>query len=158
MGISHGLFGDAASYATARDLGLTSLQIVEKGIGYKTDAATLAQRLLGSAQGIQPPVYDPGAVYGANLSVLGGASTVSPTAAMETSANIAIANSEAAWSAKLSAANMAMSMYTADQNAEIAAAQLAAAKKQSEMAMWGQIIGGGAQGVSAAAVTKIMRP
>lgn len=157
LGISQGLFGDANTYATARDLGLTSLQMVEKGIGYKTDAGVLAQRLLGSVQSIQPPTYDPGAIYGANLSALAGAGTINPTAAMETSANIAIANSEAAWSAKLSAANMAMTMYTADQNAALMTAQIAASKKNAEMAMWGQIIGGATQGGSAVVTGGIIK-
>ena len=142
LGISRGLFGEAAAYGTARDLGMSSLQLQQTGAGLKSDAATLAQRLGSSAMGFMPPQADPIGLYGTNLSVLAGGSTINPSAAMDTYARIGIANAEAAWASQLSAVNMGMNLYSTDLNASIQNKQIDQAREGAWIAGISNVLGG----------------
>lgn len=106
LGISQGLFGEAASFATARDLGLTSLDLVSRGAQFATEVVSpLTQRLLSSAQQLTPPVSDVTSIFGQIQGIGAGASIIQPTAALNTGANVAVANANAAFNTNVSALN-----------------------------------------------------
>ncbi len=78
QGISQGLFGESASYATARDLGRTSADFQQQGISNAVSAVSpLTARLLDYTKAFQPPTSDPTAIYGQGMGALSGVNLTS---------------------------------------------------------------------------------
>lgn len=139
MGLSQGLFGQAASSATARDLGRTSLDLMGQGMDYAVNAVSpLVQRLLSTSMSLTPPVSDLPGLYGANLSAIMPGSMVSPTGAMQAGTQIGIANAEASWAAQLSKLNTSLDLYQTNMQREMNNDAINAQ-------MWSSIIGAGSR-------------
>lgn len=132
LGLSQGRFGEAQSMATARDLGRTSLDLTQAGATLYTEAVSpLAGRLLAMGQSVMAPTADLSALYGAHLNALMGATTISPTSAMQTSAQIGVANAENAWNARLSAFNAQMDQYQLSMQQQMLSQALSSQERQA---------------------------
>jgi len=112
LGISQGLFGPAQQYATARDLGLTSLDLQQLGAQlYTQGVSPLATSLQASVMGFQPPTVNLPGLYQSMLGQAVGISSVDPTGVMQTTAQVGISNSQGMWNAQIGVANMAMDAW-----------------------------------------------
>jgi len=149
LGIMGGQFGgghSAANYATARDLGLTSLQLQQYGLGLKGDVMTLASRYGGDVLKFMPPMADPTSLYSTNLSLLAGGGQINPTQALTTAANVGMFNAEMAWNAELSALNAGMDLFS---TMKVHEANMAMANAQKTAGIFGGIGSGIGAGIGA---------
>lgn len=138
MGESHGLFGQAAKYATARDLGKTSLDMMQLGAQYQDAASSLAARFMQTGQALNPTV-DQNALYGGYMQLMAGQAGT----AMQAATSIAGANAELAWAQKLSAMNYDLTQQQMTLQAQINAQQISAAKSNAWLGLAGTVLGGG---------------
>jgi hypothetical protein len=106
LGLSRGLFGEAAQMGTARDLGLTSLQMVQSGLKAQADVISpLTTALLKNALALTPPSVDFASIFKDSAAALRATSMVSADTAYKTGAQIAIENAKNAWEATMSEFN-----------------------------------------------------
>ena len=154
MGESQGLFGQAAKYATARDLGRTSLDMMQLGAQYQDAASSLAARFMQTGQALNPTV-DQNALYGGYMQLMAGQAGT----ALQAATSIAGANAELAWAQKLSAMNWDLTQQQMTLQSQINAQQISAARSNSILGLIGTIggavIGGtlGGPGGAAAGAT-----
>jgi len=152
-----GVRGQASNNLTARDLGLTSLELQEKGLAN----AQLAQSIgpFGYAQANQTlqapvttggnvtnlvntfraPMSDPTALYATHFGVVSGAGIINPTSAYSTNAQI----SATGGSLVMGQAQMESQHYWNQKNYEAQMAAIEAQKKASRGGALGGLIGGG---------------
>lgn len=141
MNIGRGLYGEAASFATARDLGRTSYDLMMQGVDMTVNAVSpLTARLLSNTMSLQPPVTDVPGLTQQNQALLTGVGTVSPNATMQTMAQIGLGNADLAWSAKLSAFNAGMDMYQTSEYMDI---MDTLSRRQMAASIFGSVLGAG---------------
>ena len=142
LGISKGLFGEARDYATARDLGLTSLDLVTRGVDLAVNAVSpLTQRLLTQAQQLTPPVTDVAAMTSNFAQLAAGGSTLAPNAALQAGTQIGVANAQTIWNSALSSVNTALDFYQTDMQAQMNSDALSSARTNSLIGAGAQIAG-----------------
>lgn len=135
LGIENGLYGQAQSYDTARDLGLTSYDLMQTGANMKAGQVTpMVTSLTNTTKALMPPVTDPSTIYMNSVSNLTGVGTVSPTATMQASAQVAGQNANMVWDQQLSEANRQMDLYQTSVNQQIA-------NQAAQYQMYGDVVG-----------------
>ena len=82
LGSSRGLFGQARDYSTARNLGLTSLQLQQTGAGMLQNVPTLAGQATNLASSFMPGTNNLSSLYSQGMSMVYPAATINPSSLM----------------------------------------------------------------------------
>lgn len=154
-----GVRGQAAKQLTARDLGLSSLDLMSQGLSQAPAALALGRdAYTGFTQTLQNPVTtginatnllkayiapqaDVQSIYGTNASVLAGASIVPAGTAMQVGAQTISAGAQLAQSAYFSGLEYASQSQWNTQNWLLQNKSIEASKSMGKMSMWGNLAG-----------------
>lgn len=138
LGVSQGLFGEAAGYATARDLGKTSYDLMMQGVNLQSNAVSpLTARLMSNVMALQAPVTDLAAMSQNYVGILSGQGSVSPGTTLQAASQVGLANAQLSWDAQLSQFNASMDVYQTQLQQQMQRDQISAARTNA-------IIGAGA--------------
>ncbi len=156
-----GVRGQAAQYLTGRDLGRTSLDLMQQGLADAPAALSLgANAYLGLNSVLQAPVktgmdvsnlvksylpqqVDPASLFSSNLGVLAGASTIPAASLMGTTANVMHSGASLAADAFGSALEYQSQQYWNRQNLNMQKQALDAQKSANMMNFVSSLIGAG---------------
>jgi len=161
-----GVRGQAAQYLTARDLGLTSLDLMQQGLSQAPAALGLAPQAYGMLnQTLQMPVqsganvtnllsaYRPelasaSQLYAGALGQITGIGSVNPTSAYQTSAQVGMASQQLGAQVSMFNTEVASQNYWNQQNMTMAQnmfqQQLKAQQQASQYQLFGSALGAGA--------------
>ena len=164
-----GVRGQAAQYLTARDLGRTSLDLMQQGLENAPKALALgSSAYLGLNETLQAPVktgmdatnlltpylpnqVDPASVFSGNLAALVGAGTIPAGTLMGTTANVMHSGASLASDAFQSAMEYNSQQYWNQQNLALQQQALKEQKRANTLGFAGSLIGSGAKVAAAGA-------
>lgn len=165
-----GVRGQAAQYLTARDLGRTSLDLMQQGLEDAPKALALgSSAYLGLNETLQAPVktgmdatnlltsylpnqVDPASVFSGNLAALVGAGTIPAGTIMGTTANVMHSGASLASGAFQSALEYNSQQYWNRQNLALQQQALKEQKRANTLGFAGSLFEGGAKVASAGVV------
>ena len=158
-----GVRGQAAQYLTARDIGKTSLDLMQLGLEYAPQALALgSSAYLGLNETLQAPVktgmdatnllkaylpnqVDPASVFSGNLAALVGAGTIPAGTIMSTTANVMHSGASLASDAFQSALEYNSQQYWNRQNLAMQEKALKEQKRANTLGFVGSLFGSGAK-------------